>query len=70
MQLNNGACLAVYPVHAVYAESSPDPNGPIDRAVLTHTRTGWIGQPPVLDRHEVVTIGGDVVFAGTVLSRP
>ncbi len=27
----------------------------------TYTRTGWIGQPPVLDRHEVVTIGGDVV---------
>ena len=27
----------------------------------TYTRTGWIGQPPVLDRHEAVTIGGDVV---------
>ena len=27
----------------------------------TYTRTGWIGQPPVLDRHEMVTIGGDVV---------
>lgn len=27
----------------------------------TYTRTGWIGQPPVLDRHEVVTIDGDVV---------
>ena len=26
----------------------------------TYTRTGWIGQPPVLDRHEVVTINGDV----------
>ena len=26
----------------------------------TYTRTGWIGQPPVLDRHEVVTIDGDV----------
>ena len=27
----------------------------------TYTRTGWIGQPPVLDRHEVVTDNGDVV---------
>ena len=27
----------------------------------TYTRTGWIGQPPVLDRHEVVTVDGDVV---------
>ena len=27
----------------------------------TYTRTGWIGQPPVLDRHEVVTIDGEVV---------
>ena len=37
-----------------YIQSSPyfDP---------TYTRTGWIGQPPVLDRHEVVTIDGDVV---------
>ena len=26
----------------------------------TYTRTGWIGQPPVLDRYEVVTIDGDV----------
>ena len=26
----------------------------------TYTRTGWIGQPTVLDRHEVVTIDGDV----------
>ena len=26
----------------------------------TYTRTGWIGQPPVLDRHEVVTDNGDV----------
>ncbi len=26
----------------------------------TYTRTGWLGQPPVLDRHEVVTIDGDV----------
>ena len=25
-----------------------------------YTRTGWIGQPPVLDRYEVVTIDGDV----------
>ena len=24
----------------------------------TYTRTGWIGQPPVLDRHEVVTGNG------------
>ena len=24
------------------------------------SRTGWIGQPPVLDRHEVVTDNGDV----------
>ena len=22
----------------------------------TYTRTGWIGQPPVLDRHEVVVV--------------
>ena len=28
----------------------------------TYTRTGWIGQPPILDRHEVVTIDGDVVI--------
>ena len=27
----------------------------------TYTRTGWIGQPPVLDRHEVVTDNGDVI---------
>ena len=26
----------------------------------TYTRTGWIGQPPILNRHEVVTIDGDV----------
>ena len=26
----------------------------------TYTRTGWIGQPPVLDRYEVVTDNGDV----------
>ena len=26
----------------------------------TYTRTGWIGQPPVLDRHEVVTDNGEV----------
>ena len=30
----------------------------------TYTRTGWIGQPPVLDRHEVVTIDGDVDTLG------
>ena len=30
----------------------------------THTRTGWIGQPPILNRHEVVTIGGDVDTLG------
>ena len=44
---------AVY-VWFTYIQSSPyfDP---------AHTRTGWIGQPPVLDRHEVVTIDGDVV---------
>ena len=30
----------------------------------THTRTGWIGQPPILDRHEVVTGNGDVDTLG------
>ena len=30
----------------------------------THTRTGWIGQPPILNRHEVVTIDGDVDTLG------
>ena len=30
----------------------------------THTRTGWIGQPPILNRHEVVTIDGDVDILG------
>ena len=30
----------------------------------THTRTGWIGQPPILDRLEVVTIDGDVDTLG------
>ena len=36
-----------------YIQSSPyfDP---------THTRKGWIGQPLILNRHEVVTIDGDV----------
>ena len=40
-----------------YIQSSPyfDP---------THTRTGWIGQPPILNRHEVVTIDGDVDTLG------
>ena len=37
--------------HLPYIQSSPyfDP---------THTRTGWIGQPPILDRLEVVTDNG------------
>ena len=41
----------------LYIQSSPyfDP---------THTRTGWIGQPPILNRHEVVTIDGDVDTLG------
>ena len=30
----------------------------------TYTRTGWIGQPPVLDRHEVVTIDGELLCPG------
>ena len=30
----------------------------------THSRTGWIGQPPILDRLEVVTIDGDVDTLG------
>ena len=30
----------------------------------TYTRTGWIGQPPILNRHEVVTINGDVDTLG------
>ena len=30
----------------------------------THTRTGWIGQPPILDRLEVVTDNGDVDTLG------
>ena len=40
-----------------YIQSSPyfDP---------TYTRTGWIGQPPILNRHEVVTIDGDVDTLG------
>ena len=40
-----------------YIQSSPyfDP---------THTRTGWMGQPPILNRHEVVTIDGDVDTLG------
>ena len=40
-----------------YIQSSPyfDP---------THTRTGWIGQPPILDRLEVVTDNGDVDTLG------
>ena len=48
---------AVYAVYILYIQSSPyfDP---------THTRTGWIGQPPILDRHEVVTIDGDVDTLG------
>ena len=41
----------------MYIQSSPyfDP---------THTRTGWIGQPPILDRLEVVTDNGDVDTLG------
>ena len=44
-----------YPV--AYIQSSPyfDP---------THTRTGWIGQPPILDRLEVVTDNGNVDTLG------
>ena len=38
------------------------------RPVLTvsedSSRTGWIGQPPILNRHEVVTIDGDVETLG------
>ena len=30
----------------------------------TYTRTGWIGQPPILDRLEVVTDNGDVDTLG------
>ena len=30
----------------------------------TPIRTGWIGQPPILNRHEVVTIDGDVDTLG------
>ena len=46
-----------YVVARTYMHSSPyfDP---------THTRTGWIGQPPILNRHEVVTIDGDVDTLG------
>ena len=46
-------CCCVYVCIHTYIQSSPyfDP---------THTRTGWIGQPPILNRHEVVTIDGDV----------
>ena len=45
--------LPVYAGRRAYIQSSPyfDP---------THTRTGWIGQPPILDRLEVVTDNGDV----------
>ena len=44
--------------HTSYSAIQP-PSGPYFNP--TYTRTGWIGQPPVLDRHEVVTIDGDVV---------
>ena len=49
------AVLLAY-IHT-YIQSSPyfDP---------THTRTGWIGQPPILDRLEVVTDNGDVDTLG------
>ena len=53
--------LLVPPSHGTsersYIQSSPyfDP---------THTRTGWIGQPPILDRLEVVTDNGDVDTLG------
>ena len=44
-------------LYHTYIQSSPyfDP---------THTRTGWIGQPPILDRLEVVTDNGDVDTLG------
>ena len=50
---NNSCCMYV----CVRIQSSPyfDP---------THTRTGWIGQPPILDRLEVVTDNGDVDTLG------
>ena len=49
-------CMYVWP-GVQYIQSSPyfDP---------THTRTGWIGQPPILDRLEVVTDNGDVDTLG------
>ena len=55
--VDKGACLPYQlftPFTPYNIQSSPyfDP---------THTRTGWIGQPPILNRHEVVTIDGDVV---------
>ena len=52
-----GACLKPSGALAAYIQSSPyfDP---------THTRTGWIGQPPILDRLEVVTDNGDVDTLG------
>ena len=40
-----------------YIQSSPYFDPP-------HTRTGWIGQPPILDRLEVVTDNGDVDTLG------
>ncbi len=50
-------CVFVVCMYGTYTQSSPyfDP---------THTRTGWIGQPPILSRHEVVTIDGDVDTLG------
>ena len=51
LYLSGGVCTYIH------IQSSPyfDP---------THTRTGWIGQPPILNRHEVVTIDGDVDTLG------
>ena len=49
--------LLLLPCCPSYIQSSPyfDP---------THTRTGGIGQPPILDRLEVVTDNGDVDTLG------
>ena len=57
--------LLAQPLHA----TRPRMLRPIDIQVSpyfdpTHTRTGWIGQPPILNRHEVVTDNGDVDTLG------
>ena len=58
--------VSVMPADSTHAGGSPQRATAEQQQISpyfnpTYTRTGWIGQPPVLDRHEVVTIDGDVV---------